>query len=241
MRRLVMASAAALLGVCVSACGGASSVVASGQEALPARSAQDWVTYGDAAVVVSVVAEHRGQRSLPEADAREGTIARTVDLAVDSVLWRRPGSREQVPAEMTWTTTGWTFSGDDERRMTMANQPDLVGGHQYVVAVVFRPVNPDGSQPASWIPLASEGIIPADDGKLGNGPGIVKKDPAVEGEEPPLRDMLWRRDVAAVTDVLSRTQPDLAAEPWMTADPVERYVQTMAAKSRPGLPAPSES
>lgn len=242
MRRFATSAAVMIaVGACATACGGSPAVIASGQEALPARSAQDWVTYGDAALLVRVVAEHRGQRSSPEADAGEGTIARTIDLSVDSVLWQRPGADERMPESMTWTTLGWTFHGDNERRMKMANQPDLAKGHQYVVAVVFRSENPDGSDVPHWIPLASEGIIAADDGTLGNGPDIVQKDAAAEGEEPPFRDTLWRKDVSAVGGILRGTEPDPAAAAWMSADPLERYSKAMATKGSPPSPAPGES
>lgn len=85
MKRFGASIAAAIL-VLVSACSAADTdpgvVTAEGAEALPTRTATDWVTYGDQLVVLDVKSEKRLEATKEEAERGEGFIGRevTVDL-----------------------------------------------------------------------------------------------------------------------------------------------------------------
>lgn len=153
-------------------------VVADGLELLSSATAEDWVSYGSAVVVVTVVGEKAGE--VPEADQQneEGTINRDIDLKVDRRIWARPGAK--VPEQITIGTTGWAWSeGDPENRVEFVNagRPRYEMGEQYLVALAQWPATPDDQlatcedapEEGGWAPLGQYAAVPVTDGIVGVG------------------------------------------------------------------------
>lgn len=141
---------------------------------LPSVTAQDWVTYADHVLVVTVDDEEALDPFADEVERGEGLIGREVSLSVDDVLWSGQHKSRPSPQELEWSTAGWRFKGapDDRTTVSGSDTSRFEVGHTYVVAVAWEQARcspGDERQPAGWRLLGSGAVVPYDEGTLGDG------------------------------------------------------------------------
>jgi len=171
----------------------------------------DWVNVADHVVAVTVTGEGRlEQETSPD---REGRIGREVTLSVGEVPWTSSDTARPVPDTVTLPVSGGWIRDDDgtERETSPAGSSRLEVGNGYVVALVWKPAQCAGDlrSPARWAIAGSGAVVPATDGRLGVGEfeGSAAGDPSAgEYVGPPVVDELGGEDVAALAEVLARTE-----------------------------------
>ncbi|MER6912519.1 hypothetical protein ABT354_12690 [Streptomyces sp. NPDC000594] len=189
----------------------------------PSHSAEDWVTYADHAVVVSVRSQSEIPPSRKEIDKGAGVIGREVVLRTEQVLWSRPGMERKVPERWKRQVQGWHFEGDPSRRASarVSGEPRLEPGHRYVLALHWseaRCAKGAEREPASWDPVGDGAMLPFDGGTLGNGEheGGIREVPRVEGKPP------TSLDGASLAERLHGRTADLLVAELTAAKPGER-------------------
>lgn len=148
-------------------------VLGEGRDRTASQTAEDWVTYADHVVLVTVVGEIRGQANKTELERQEGMIGRRVTLRVDKVLWSAPNAVQPAPKVLEQEAAGWIFntnSSAEEMKIAVANYSRLEQGHTYIRALdwVDDPCANDPQQ-GTWAGLGSGGTLPYDGAVLGAG------------------------------------------------------------------------
>ncbi|WP_053617539.1 hypothetical protein [Nocardiopsis sp. NRRL B-16309] len=138
------------------------------------ETAQDWVTNADHVILASVVDEVVHEPLPVEVERGEGMVGRTVTLDVRRVLWSAPDAARPAPETYEYPTWGFVFTGgvDDMRPIGTQDEPRVEVGHDYVIAIDWeeaRCTPGDEPQPAMWMGLDSNSVVPADGGVVGNG------------------------------------------------------------------------
>jgi hypothetical protein len=184
---------------------------------VPIDTAQDWATYADHLTVVHVVSEHEGRRDRDDGDPSTGYLGRKVTVHVDDVLW----SRREAPAmphEMTWSAAGWSFDSDHQEKAYWWGFPRLEVGHSYVLPVTDWS-RPGANHRADWEPYTTTGILPYDDGVLGDG----ETTPCRHPDWAPVAKQAVGKDAQALAAILERSKPDPEAVPYLDLDPRTRF------------------
>jgi hypothetical protein len=207
-----------------------------GSDRTASQSVNDWATYADHVLVVTVVAENRQAPVKRDVDRGEGLVARTVKLRVDKVLWSAPDAPRAAPAgTLKLAAAGWIFNendGADERKMALKGSARLDVGHTYIKALewVDDPCFPDPKK-GSWEGLGSGDTVPFDGGVLGAGEfegrartlgqlkGAWKADPA---DARSLRGQLAGEPVAKLVSGLSSAVPAVESYPPAECDLSDR-------------------
>jgi hypothetical protein len=188
-----------------------------GSDRLPNRTAGDWVTYADYVVVVSA-------RSDSEADGAGdgpedgGMVMRNVELAVDTVVWTNPRTRADAPSDFTWPAFGWLVDGDVRREVVGEDSPRVEVGHRYLMALHWeaeRCSEGDPRQPARWVSLGSDSIIPFDTEVLGDGENMGREVRAAralatispESVDYSLEDRVTGKSIDDLVSVLGAAKP----------------------------------
>lgn len=237
MRRVRWFVALSLLLV-VAACGSApQSIKAEGSRALPAMTAEDWVTYGDYLVEMTVTSERRLEPTKDEVERGEGFIGRQVTAQFDQPSWRRPTYNEKVrlPESIAISNGGWVFHGKEEVPWIVEGQVPLEAGKSYLALMAYGDVTiagGRGSEGATWfaldtLPLSQEDTVE----RIESGP-----DPY------PMRESSVGMSTEAIAQLLRDTPADPAAKKYMDEDPVQRY-QNVARDNDAGkspTPGPGE-
>jgi hypothetical protein len=148
-------------------------VMSEGSDRTASRTADDWATYADHVLVVTVVGETRQPASKKEIERGKGLIGRTVKLRVDKVLWSAPDAPQPAPASLDMSAAGWIFNnhnGAGERKIALHGASRLEEKHTYIKAVewIDDPCFDDVKR-GSWEGLGSGDAIPFDTGVLGTG------------------------------------------------------------------------
>lgn len=215
--------------------------VASGDGAapFPSYTLRDLVTYGDHAVVLTVVASEalEFEQLHPSGAGRTG---RKIELRVDDVLWSNTDA-PRLPDSFEIRTLGWVRNGHSggDTRMTMG-RPWLLDGHTYF-AMLYT-LNGPGVPTLSIGPTGA--LLPMDGGVIGQGEYL--------GAAPPVQYEAVTQLNGATGEqaarLLSGTSPDRRAAPYMDLPADDRY--TMVAEGKlpgtdpvfpPAVPAPSAS
>jgi len=218
-----------------------------GSTALPVETAQDWVTYTDYLVEVTVISERpiptatssvpatAGGRSVPAATSSgDGFLHRQVTATTSSPpVWARPTlvRTRLLPASITLNGGGWVVHGTDRKPSRLVNQTRPEIGRHYLAAITYANLSiagGDGSGPTEWVSLAQ---LPFDQ-------GVVGEVPAVSGDSMP-KSFEGKR-AAEVAAVLTRTPADPAAARYMAEDPVQRFRDVARDTQPSGTPAPGE-
>jgi hypothetical protein len=205
-------------------------VLADAKEAVPSRTATDWVSYGDQVAVVRVAAEHERHDAVDETG--EEYLARTVDLRVEERVWARPGA-PALPDTLSVTADGWEVKGGTRVPVGAQDASRLEVGHDYVIS--FARFS-DGA----WAPLGSGGVLPYDNGRVGEGEfegETVTVDAyrsawerqLVAGGEEPLAFRAAGKPAAGVGAVLRSTAPDATAARYFGLDAAARYEKVTGA------------
>ena len=131
--------------------------------ALPTETLSDWVSYGDQVSVVTVAAEHPmapDPLQPGEPPRSRAWIGRTVDVRVDSTVWRRDGA-EPAPGSVTFVADGWSVddNGRADRPMVFGEGPRLEVGRTYVMGLVKRSETGWEPFPRSTLPLGTDGRL----------------------------------------------------------------------------------
>lgn len=187
-------------------------LIAHSDDRLPSATAQDWVTYADAVVVASPVAEQEIPPSPVDLERGEGLILRDVTMRINQVLWTSPIADRAVPSTIHWTAHGWMFTeGDTKNRVVMTGegQPRLETGHTYVIALDWQQEScaPGDIVPGRWRGLGAGAVVPFDDGVLGHGEFEAAVRSAIpSGDTASLRDQLAGRDETSIMAALKAAQ-----------------------------------
>ena len=142
---------------------------------LPSTTAEDWVTYADHVLLVTVTGEREVPPAPEEVQRGEGLIGREITTEVEEVVWSRPDPDRPAPAVVSWQAWGWQFDGDpdaDRTPVVGAGTSRLEVGHTYVVALAWEDARcsaGDPEVPARWTPLGGAAVVAAEDGTIGVG------------------------------------------------------------------------
>jgi hypothetical protein len=131
--------------------------------ALPTETLSDWVSYADQVSVVTVAAEHpMAPHPLQpgEPPRSRAWIGRTVDVRVDSTVWRRDGA-EPAPGSVTFVTDGWSVddNGQADRPTAFGEGPRLEVDRTYVMGLVKRSETGWEPFPRSTLPVGADGRL----------------------------------------------------------------------------------
>jgi hypothetical protein len=121
-------------------------VQASPAEGVPAATLDDWVSYSDAVVVVSVRRERAEDVQGPAAPS-EGYRPRTVTADVERIEWSHP-SLPTPPDSLTYGTAGWVVHDGTESPMQYEGSVRVEVGGRYLMPIatnargVLAPIAP---------------------------------------------------------------------------------------------------
>lgn len=187
-----------------------------GATIVPSETVEDLVTYGDVAVVFTVVEESEVAPTAAEVKRGEGTITRLVTARQDGKpVWTRPSRAKGAPAPATeWEIAdgGWLFHGDKRTRLELQGRPRLEVGEQYLAVRTFSSLG--GQTESEWFSL---GYIPLAQGRV-----------QIDGRSLPERSDSYLRatqglSVTSVADLLVGAPPDARAAQFMDLDAAQRY------------------
>lgn len=195
-------------------------IVQSGSSIVPNSTAQDLVTYGDVAVVFTVVEELEVPPTEAEVARGEGTITRQVTARQEGkAVWSRPTRNKLAPEPgAVWTISdgGWVFHGTKRIPLEVEGRPRLVVGEQYLAVRTFSSLGGETTQ--EWFSLC---YIPLRGGRINIDAKSVK-----DGSASYLRS-LQDLSPAGVGRLLKSTSPDSEATPYMNLDAAHRYARTI--------------
>jgi hypothetical protein len=180
--------------------------------------ASDWVTYADHVVVATVVSEK--QLDAVRMDDNFGVLIRSVTLEVDDVLWSRDEPSAPMTQSLTMQAMGWSYPDGDTSDLTrnaVEDSPRLEIGHTYIVALDWVPARcdvGDDPEPAGWVYLGSDAVLPYDDGAIGKG--------ELEGRE---------QTVAEVQATSDPSDPNFSFEDSMLGKSAAELAAVLAAAS----------
>ncbi|MDX2675671.1 hypothetical protein [Streptomyces soliscabiei] len=201
-------------------------VLGESKDAIPSRTASDWVSYGDQAAVVHVAAEHEGVADSEETAAGEGYLSRTIDLQVKERVWSRSGATP-LPDSLSIIADGWEFKkGDSKLRVSSQDASRMEVGHDYLVSFAHFS---DGE----WSTLGTGAILPYDGNEVGQGEyeGTTVTASAyrstmaarlVSGVAEPLTYQAAGKTAAGVKTLLTSATPDATAAQNYALDAVAR-------------------
>lgn len=176
-------------------------LVDAGGARLPFETVTDWVSYGDAALVVTVTGESQIQASPAETERGEGLVGRQVKVSVDSIVWQHAATNAP-PSAFDFIGWGWTLH-DGETTPMGAPRPE-VGSQYLIMATEYAD---DG-----WGPINPATVLPLANGKVQN-----------DSEETfEAIDAVVGLDVNAVAALLAGTPPEPIAEANRNLDPDAR-------------------
>ena len=165
-----------------------------GSSLFPNSTGEDWATFADHLVRVTVVDEQADVRSGAMGDAESALLFRHLDARVDDVLWSRDGAN-RPPTELGWSAYGWALRDGARIPVTGEHEVRPEVGHTYVMPVSYAP-NPSGGDD-TWLPFASEAILAEHEGRLvGPIPGGISPSQRFAG---PFLDGLTSDFVRALT------------------------------------------
>ncbi|WP_304455137.1 hypothetical protein [Nocardiopsis sp. YSL2] len=185
------------------------------------QTARDWVTNADHVILARAVDEQIHEPEPIEVERGEGMIGRTVSLDVQRVLWSAPAPARPAPETYEYPAWGFVFNGgvDNLTPIGTQDEPRVEVGHDYVIAIDWeeaRCTPGDEPQPAMWMGLDNNSVVPADDGVVGNGESGGRVASAQErrsSSEPVLRGegtfegRMMGNSVGALARELARTEP----------------------------------
>lgn len=160
----------------------------------PYESLTDWVSYADAAVLVTVTGQDEIEASNEELE-HGGLIGRTMTVAVNQVVWQHPRAPEP-PAEFSFVDYGWIIRDGERRRFDEQGTVRLEVGDEYLVLIARL-------QGEGWFPVHPATALSVTSGRTDSTP----PEGAVPGVEA-----LTGLDLASVQLVLASTPPDPVAE-----------------------------
>ncbi|MCX4764433.1 hypothetical protein OG562_26430 [Streptomyces sp. NBC_01275] len=200
-------------------------ILGESKDAIPSRTASDWISYGDQAAVVHVAAEHEGVADSEEVTAGEGYLSRTVDLQVKERVWARSGATA-LPDTLSIVVDGWEFKDDGRLRVSSQDASRMEVGHDYLVSFAHFS---DGE----WSTLGTGAILPYDGNEVGRGEyqGATVTSAAyrttmaaqlVTGVAEPMTYQAAGKTAAAVKTLLAAAAPDATAAANYNLDAVSR-------------------
>lgn len=174
------------------------------QELLPSRTLEDWVSYGDAVVVIDVLNEAELPRDASIEQTGEGYIARAVEFRIASTLWS--SNRIALPEGVfTSSVSGWFVHDNALTPATFNDAPRFEVGQRYVVSFVDF-----GNE---WAPQGSGAILRLEGDK------VLPQ----EAAGPSAATDLVNLTPDEIIGVLRSTSSSPEVEGLMDLDPVSRY------------------
>ena len=192
------------------------------KHSIPVTELADWVSYGDAVVVVSITSERDQPMSAEQEKTGEGALDRRVTMEVEDVVWTRPGA-DRPPEVMEVLATGWLLHDGERKPYTLDNLPRLTVGHEYLMPLA-------DFDEAGWDTMSMH--LELDGNKL----------LTVDGTEArPYQSDLGGLTVRESTERITSTEPDPVATEAAAkgADPVERFAAVQSAKRQVATTRPS--
>lgn len=168
--------------------------------AFPSSSLQDWVTYGDHAVVLTGIDEI-------EQDGHE-----VVRLRHERTLW----SRDQAPA----APPEETFADTERNYDSAAAKP----GHQYLLVGTWWDWDRQHDEQPDWVHLQ---LLAFDNGIAGGGSDGCPPD---SSEIASGRSAVWGRSEAEIADLFKQTPPESASTRFQGLEPDERWQRVAATR-----------
>lgn len=190
---------------------------------VPDQTLEDWATYGDYLLFVTVESEKRDEPTAEELKDEEGLATRRLTIAIDQdPVWTRPtlAAKHDIPPTETIVNGAYAwYSGSQadkpERRISYTNAPWMVVGGQYLYLVLFSNLHlyhpteePDRVQMLFYAGLALDNGIVAPD-TMNYGGGFA----ALAG-----------KNLDQVKKTLDQQPVFPGAEPYMDIDPIQRHM-----------------
>jgi hypothetical protein len=189
-----------------------------GSARLPFETLDDWVSYGDAALLVTVASEAEIPATPEELARGEGLVGRRLTVKVDDVIWRHPSSPSPPTA---FAFDGYPWELRDGKKLPTAEPGTgwLEVGHQYIVMATRY--NPEG-----WGPINPAAILNVSEGRVPSAPQF----PA------PYAMSLAGKSSSEVARALERATPNPVAEANHALDPDARWRAVSAAEASTASP-----
>lgn len=171
----------------------------------PHETLSDWVSYGDAIVIVEVIDEAETAPTPDELERGEGLVGRTLTAEVEAIVWQHPQAA-RPPNEFRFDSLPWALENGEKRPMAFAGavRPEVGGRYLVVVADLAG---------EGWIPLNPAALVEVVDGHVQDAPADAL--PAVEA--------LSDRDVSVIEAEVWDANPDPVAEATRPGDADARW------------------
>lgn len=192
-------------------------------ERFTAESLQDIVSFADAVAVVRLIGEREVGLPPDQAARGEGSSAREVTLAVDQVLWQRPGAARTLPNTVTFNGLGYIYRDNRRYETRFEGRTDFERGRRYVAALLDY--NEHDGTPVGWGNYSLRTILPLEGDRVANEPDRGRVAAALAG-----------RSLDEISALLSRTEPHPAARdnPERSATERQELVYPREGGTEPG-------
>jgi len=188
-------------------------VDAAATEGVPAATLDDWVSYGDAVVIVTVRSEEAGAVQGPAAPT-EGYRPRMVTVDLEGVEWQHPALSSSLPESFSYGTAGWVVHNGTDAPMRYEGTVRVEVGGRYLMPVAM---NAEGD----LTPIAPSAVLALD----GDEVAVPDDEASPTAAEAALAD----DTLTQVRAELSAAVPDPLAEQNRHLEPMARAQAVAAA------------
>ncbi|MEU6555267.1 hypothetical protein ABZ915_34095 [Streptomyces sp. NPDC046915] len=179
---------------------------ASGGDAYPSQTAEDWITYADHVVMATPTQERDTNRRDFTTGSMRYQVDRAVTFRTDNLLWSSRHAAKEMGKGFDMTAPGWqVYRSGGRIKRTATDAPRLETGRTYLLALRWTD---DG-----WVTLGEGAAVPFDDhtGDQGEWCGrVLSKEDVARGErfsrsdDNSLEKALLGQNEQAVTRELER-------------------------------------
>lgn len=196
-----------------------------GSAAVPFASLVDWVSYGDAVVIITPQSEREYQPAEDEVARGEGLVPRAVTVRVDDIIWSHE-SAEPVPDRFEYLALPWILEkGERYRGRTEdALWPEV--GQTYLASITYW------GDKEGWGVVNPAALTPVEQGRV-----VVPDDDILPIAVLESLDGLSAQNASAL---LTSVRPDPAAESRRNLLPRERYAAVLEARGPADTTSPSD-
>ena len=185
-------------------------VVANGMPIFRDSGLVDWVSYADAVVATSIIAETQNEIPPDVAARGERYVARTISGRIDEILWQPEHSTAELFEKGTIDMLVLDLALQEGRLTPVSNwnSPRLEVGGRYVMPLV--------KFDRSWAPMTAESPLPVE------GSAVAAADAAAWDAMSPAADELAGKSFERMEATIEATEPDPVAARYFDLPPEER-------------------
>lgn len=173
--------------------------------AFPVDTLEDWASYADALATFEVRSETELPLTDAEQEAGEGLVMRSVEIAVQDVLWARQGA-PKVPETVSFITYGWVIKGSERRPANTGAGARLEVGDRYLAPLA-------NSRMGGWGPLSPGQVFRVDGDRI-----TMEWTPT----DDTAAKRIGGRSLDEAARILDATEPDPLTVKYSDLDPIDR-------------------